>query len=70
MDENDGKSSETDQGQSRGERFDEQQGGGSGDSEWDRQQGVSQSRQAGDDLQQDQREHQDRGQSEIEKDRS
>lgn len=57
-------------GRSRGERFDEQQGGGRGGGEWDRQQGMSQSQQGGGELRQDQRDHQDRGQGEIEKDQS
>lgn len=45
--------------QSRGERFDEQQGGGRG----------ADSVSGSDDLQQDQQEHQDRGQSAIEAER-
>lgn len=50
----------SDPGQSRGERFDEQQGGGrGGDSASDLQKSASSK------LEQDQRAHQDRGQSEI-----
>jgi len=66
-----GSGQEGGEGQSRGESFDEPQGGGRGVSEWDNQQGVSgEGNQQGEtsEFGEDQRAHQDQGQSDIERD--